>query len=337
MSPLIGAVAAGNTVVLKPSELAPHTSQLLEDLLKRVFKEDYVSVIQGGVETSQELLAQKWDYVFFTGSVAVGKIVAKAIAPNLTPSTLELGGKSPCIIHNSAKIELAAKRIVWGKFLNAGQTCIAPDYILIDKKVKTKFIDAVKKELIQAYGENVQNSGDFARIINEKHFERLSGLLNGQKILVGGQLEKSTNYIAPTLLDEPPLESEVMQEEIFGPILPIISFENESEIGKIIHQYSKPLSLYIFSEDEKFNKQCLEKFSFGGGVINDVVTHIVNSKLPFGGVGDSGNGSYHGKTSFKTFSHAKSISKRGTWLDIPFRYAPYNNKADLFRKILNYF
>ena len=181
MSPLIGAVAAGNTVVLKPSELAPHTSQLLEDLLKRVFKEDYVCVIQGGVETSQELLAQKWDYVFFTGSVAVGKIVAKAIAPNLTPSTLELGGKSPCIIHHSAKIELAAKRIVWGKFLNAGQTCIAPDYILIDKKVKTKFIDAVKKELIQAYGENVQNSGDFARIINDKHFERLSGLLKWSK------------------------------------------------------------------------------------------------------------------------------------------------------------
>jgi len=337
MSPLIGAIAAGNTVVLKPSELAPHTSQLLETILKKVFKDELVCVVQGGVETSQELLAQKWDYVFFTGSVAVGKIVAKAIAPNLTPSTLELGGKSPCIIHQSAKIELAAKRIIWGKFLNAGQTCIAPDYILIDKKVKTQFIAAVKKELKEAYSENIKNSADFARIINEKHFERLSGLLKDQEILIGGELDSSQNYIAPTLLDEPTLASEVMQEEIFGPILPIISYEDESEISEIIHNYSKPLALYIFSEDKTFNKQCLERFSFGGGVINDVVTHIVNSKLPFGGVGDSGNGSYHGKTSFETFSHAKSISKRGTWLDLPFRYAPYKNRADLFRKILNYF
>ena len=337
MSPLIGAIAAGNTVVLKPSELAPYTAQLLEDILKRVFKEEYACVIQGGVETSQELLAQKWDYVFFTGSVAVGKIVAKAIAPNLTPSTLELGGKSPCIIHHSAKIELAAKRIVWGKFLNAGQTCIAPDYILIDKKVKSKFIDAVKKELIGAYGEDINNSSDFARIINEKHFERLSGLLKDQEILVGGTKESSKNYIAPTLLDEPNLESEVMQEEIFGPILPLISYEDESKIGEIIHNYSKPLSLYIFSEDKTFSNNCIKKYSFGGGVINDVVTHIVNSRLPFGGVGDSGHGSYHGKPSFETFSHTKSISKRGTWLDLPFRYAPYNNKANLFRKILKYF
>lgn len=337
MSPLIGAISAGNTVVLKPSELAPFTSELLENILKKVFKDEFVCVIQGGVETSQELLSQKWDYVFFTGSVAVGKIVAKAIAPNLTPSTLELGGKSPCIIHHSAKIELAAKRIVWGKFLNAGQTCIAPDYILIDQKVKAEFIDAVREELKSAYGENIQNSGDYARIINDKHFERLSGLLEDQTILIGGELDSSNNYISPTLLDEPELTSEVMQEEIFGPILPIISYENESEISEIILSYSKPLSLYIFSEDKIFNKKCIEKYSFGGGVVNDVVTHIVNSRLPFGGVGDSGHGSYHGKTSFETFSHAKSISKRGTWIDLPFRYAPYNNKASLFRKILKYF
>ncbi|MCC8358824.1 aldehyde dehydrogenase [Salinimicrobium sediminilitoris] len=334
VSPAIGALAAGNTVVIKPSEYAPATSQLTKEIFAEVFPEEQATVVLGGVETSEELLQQKWDYVFFTGSVPVGRIVAKAIAPNLTPATLELGGKNPCIIHKSAKIELAAKRIVWGKFINAGQTCISPDYILIDKKKKTEFTEVVKKEIKAAFGEDIKKSPDYARIINKKNFERLQAMLEGQTFITGGETSPEDNYMAPTLLNEPSLDSEVMQDEIFGPILPILTFSDETEIEKIINHYPDPLALYVFAEDKDYSEEILKKYRFGGGASNDVVVHIANKNLPFGGVGSSGYGGYHGKFSFDTFTHKKSISKRGTWIDIPLRYAPYAGKLPLIKKVM---
>ncbi|MFD2518475.1 aldehyde dehydrogenase [Salinimicrobium flavum] len=337
VSPAIGAIAAGNTVVLKPSEYSPYTSQIVEEIFAEIFPPEWVSVVQGDASASEKLLEEKWDYVFFTGSVPVGRIVAKSIAPHLTPATLELGGKSPCIIHRSAKLELAAKRIVWGKFVNAGQTCIAPDYLLIDASVKAKFLKAVKKEIIAAFGDHPKSSPDFARIINQKNFERLKELLNDQNCLAGGATDIDSLYISPTLIDEPSLNSEIMQDEIFGPILPVISFSSEEEVEKIILNYPKPLSLYVFSEEKDFSENIIQKFSFGGGAVNDVLVHIANKNLPFGGVGNSGYGAYHGKFSFDTFSHKKSISKRATWLDVPLRYAPYGNKLKLAKKLLKYF
>ncbi|WP_034922974.1 aldehyde dehydrogenase [Gillisia sp. CAL575] len=337
ISPIMGAVAAGNTVVLKPSELALNTSQILADILEIVFPKEMLAVVQGGVPVSEALLEEKWDYVFFTGSVPVGKIVAKAIAPHLTPSTLELGGKNPCIIHKSAKVQLAAKRIVWGKFLNGGQTCIAPDYILVDSSIKKEFIDAIQKEIVAAYGANPKDSPDYARIINEKNFYRLAAMLEGEKCPIGGELDKEQLYIAPTLIDEPALTSKVMEDEIFGPILPVLSFSSEENMANIIDNYSKPLALYVFSEDKSFSEKILKSYSFGGGAINDVVIQVVNKNLPFGGVGSSGNGAYHGKHSFDTFSHKKSITKRGTWLDVPLRYAPYGDKVSLIGKIMKKF
>ena len=336
VSPAIGAIAAGNTAVLKPSEYSPYTSQIVEEIFSEVFPPEWVSVVQGDASASQKLLEQKWDYVFFTGSVPVGKIVAKAIAPHLTPATLELGGKSPCIIHRSAKIQLAAKRIVWGKFINAGQTCIAPDYLLIDASVKAEFVEAVKTEIKSAFGEHPKASPDLARIVNRKNFNRLNDMLKDQKCLLGGATDTDSLYISPTLLDEPSLDSLVMEDEIFGPILPVISYTSEKEINDIINRYPKPLSLYVFSEKKKFSEDMIQKFSFGGGAVNDVIVHIANKNMPFGGVGNSGFGAYHGKFSFDTFSHKKSISKRATWLDVPLRYAPYGNKLKLAKKLLKY-
>ena len=334
ISPLIGAIAAGNTVVLKPSELSANTSQILFDVLEKVFPKEMLAVVQGGIPVSEALLEEKWDYVFFTGSVTVGKIVAKAIAPHLTHSTLELGGKNPCIIHKSAKVNLAAKRIVWGKFLNGGQTCIAPDYILIDPSIKTEFIEAVHQEITAAYGANPKDSPDYARIINSKNFERLAEMLEGENCPVGGKIDREYLYISPTIIEEPALSSKVMEDEIFGPILPVLSFTSEENMAEIIGNYSKPLALYVFSEDSSFSEKILKNYSFGGGAINDVVIQVVNKKLPFGGVGNSGNGAYHGKHSFDTFSHKKSISKRGTWLDVPLRYAPYGDKVNLISKLM---
>lgn len=337
ISPLMGAIAAGNMVVLKPSELAPNTSQILATILEKVFPKEIVAVVQGGVPVSEALLEEKWDYVFFTGSVPVGKIVAKAIAPHLTPSTLELGGKNPCIIHKSAKVELAAKRIVWGKFLNAGQTCIAPDYILIESSIKNEFIKAVQKEITAAYGANPKESPDYARIINSKNFDRLTALLEGEKCTSGGDLDAAKLYIEPTIIDEPALSSKVMEDEIFGPILPVISVSSEENIRDIVDSYSKPLSLYVFSENKEFSEKILKTYSFGGGAVNDVVIQVVNKNLPFGGIGNSGNGAYHGKHSFDTFSHKKSITKRGTWLDVPLRYAPYGDKVSLIGMLMKKF
>jgi aldehyde dehydrogenase (NAD+) len=337
LAPLISAIAAGNQVVVKPSELTPNTSKIIAKLIAETFDENHVKCVEGGTAVAQELLAQRWDYIFFTGSVSVGKIVAKAAAENLTPVTLELGGKNPCIIEQSANLKLTAKRIVWGKFLNAGQTCIAPDYLLVQESIKTKLIDFLQEEIILAYGENPETSPDFPRIINEKNWKRQTSYIENQSVLFGGKTTAEDFYIAPTLLDNPSLESLVMKEEIFGPILPILSYNSEADLEQIITHYEKPLSLYVFTENKAFAQKIISKYSFGGGCINDTVIHFANKRLPFGGVGHSGIGAYHGRLSFELFSHQKAIVKKGNWLDIPSRYAPYKGKLKTMKKLLNWF
>ena len=337
LEPLILAIAAGNTVVLKPSELTENTSRLISNLVKNVFPEGLVTSIEGGVDVATALLNQRWDYIFFTGSVSVGKIIAQAAAKHLTPVTLELGGKSPCIIDDTVDLKLTAKRVVWGKFLNAGQTCIAPDYILVKKQIKADFTKALIEEIKQAYGNDIKASEDFPRIINEKNTQRLANMLNQETISFGGEIDETTCYIAPTLLDNPDLDSPVMQEEIFGPILPILTFETEQDIESVISQYEKPLAFYVFSNSKAFSKGLIERFSFGGGVINDTLMHFGNDKLPFGGVGFSGMGNYHGKFGFDTFSHHKAIVNRKNWIDPPVRYAPYQGKLKWLKLFFKYF
>ena len=336
MVPLAGAIAAGNTVVVKPSELTPNTSKIITEIIGSVFDENHVTSFEGGINVSEKLLKEKWNYIFFTGSVQVGKIIYKAAAEHLTPVTLELGGKNPCIIDETANIKLAARRIAWGKLLNGGQTCIAPDYILIHPNVKSDFLKSLEKEITKAYGDDPIHSDDYPRIINKKNFERLTTMLKGEKIIIGGKTDIDQLYISPTVIDEPKLDSEVMKDEIFGPILPILTYKNDEHIDQIISSYNKPLSFYIFSKRKPFIKTLLSKYSFGGGVINDTISNYVNKNLPFGGVGNSGVGAYHGKMSFDTFSHKKAVVKRGTWLDIPLRYAPYEKKlwfAKIVRKL----
>jgi len=335
-SPLIAAIAAGNSVTLKPSELTPYTSAVVSKIVRESFDVKQALVVTGDASIAQDLLKKRWDYIFFTGSVPVGKIVAQAAAEHLTPVTLELGGKSPCIIDETANLPLAAKRIIWGKLFNAGQTCIAPDYILVHYRMKKKLIPLLIKEIENALGENPEQSEDFARIVNLKNWRRQVSLMENQYVLYGGQHNEDELYVAPTLLDEPIAESAVMQEEIFGPILPIITYENKTELHKIISRYEKPLSLYLFSDNKSFQKEILTKYSFGGGCINDTLVHFSNKRLPFGGVGHSGIGAYHGKLGFDTFSHKKAIVKKGNWLDIPLRYAPYKGKLNMIKRILNW-
>ncbi|MEX0997750.1 MAG: aldehyde dehydrogenase [Flavobacteriaceae bacterium] len=332
ISPLIGAIAAGNTAVVKPSEHAPHTANILEEIINSVFQKNHVAIIQGGVDVSQELLYHKWDYVFFTGSVPVGRIVARAIAEHLTPSTLELGGKNPTIVDETAKVKLAAKRIVFGKFINAGQTCIAPDYVLVHEKNKTTFITALKTEIRRFYGNNPKSSKDFARIINQKQYKRLLSLIDQEKVVIGGEMDPEDNYISPTVILNPSLNSKIMQDEIFGPLLPVLVYQSEKDIDLILKKFPNPLSVYIFSTRKKFAEKLIQKYSFGGGTINDTLVHFINDKLPFGGVGNSGLGAYHGKHSFDTFTHKKSITKRANWLDIPLRYAPYKGKIKWLKR-----
>ena len=334
ISPLIGAIAAGNTVVLKPSEHTPNTNIVIEEIIKKVFKPEYVEVFTGDKEVSTELLYHKWDYVFFTGSVPVGRIVARAIAEHLTPSTLELGGKNPTIVDETAKVKLAARRIAFGKFINAGQTCIAPDYVLVHKKIKDEFIQGLKSEIQRFYGSVPKISKDFARIINRDQFERLTGLIDSEKVIIGGESDPDELYISPTVVLNPSLSSEIMQDEIFGPILPILVYQTESDIDVVLKRFPNPLAIYIFSENNAFSKKIIQTYSFGGGTINDTLVHFVNNKLPFGGVGNSGLGAYHGKFSFDTFSHKKSITKRATWLDVPLRYAPYKDKIKWLKKLM---
>ncbi|MDC7769141.1 aldehyde dehydrogenase [Priestia megaterium] len=310
VSPVVGAIAAGNCVVLKPSELTPHTSSLLAKMFNENFPEEYLTVVEGEVETSTALLKENFDYIFFTGSTMVGKIVAEAAAKHLTPVTLELGGKSPTIVHEDANIEEAAKRIARGKFANAGQTCVAPDYILVQRNVKDELLANLKQVVTNTYGEDVSQNLDFPHVVSEKHFDRLNSFLTNGDIIFGGKTDRSRLFIEPTVLDNISWEDNVMQDEIFGPILPVIVYDEISEVIEAIVKRPKPLALYLFSEDEAIQDHILNSVSFGGGSINDTINHMTSHYLPFGGVGDSGMGAYHGKASFDTFSHAKSILKR---------------------------
>lgn len=333
--PMVGAIAAGNTVVIKPSELSKNTSSVLKKIIAAWFKEEFVAVVEGGVEVNQDLLAQDFDYIFFTGSTRVGKIVMEAASKHLTPVTLELGGKSPCIIDGTAKIKTAAKRIAWGKFINAGQTCVAPDYVLVHSSVKDEFLQELKNAIMEFYGVNPKLSPDYARIINEDHFQRLCSYLKDGEVYAGGRFDEKECYLEPTILTGVKSESSVMKEEIFGPILPVQEFNSIADSIHLVNSKSRPLALYLFTENTTTERLVLKECSFGGGAVNDVVAHLGNRNLPFGGVGNSGMGKYHGKSSFDTFSHTKSIMKKPTWLDIPFRYAPYKGKLKWIKKILN--
>ena len=332
ISPVISAIAAGNTVVLKPSEVTIHTADMIKSILKDIFDESHLYVELGGVPETTLLLKERWDYIFFTGSVPVGRIIAKAAAVNLTPVTLELGGKNPCIVDETVDLKLTAKRLVWGKFLNAGQTCIAPDYILVKNQVKLDLIKHLKKEIIKAYGEDPETSSSYPRIVNKENLTRLTDMLKNVKIIIGGNSNSKDNYLAPTLVDNPKLDSKLMQTEIFGPILPIISYKTKKDIESIVKSFEKPLGFYVFSNNKAFYNSIIKKYSFGGGAVNDTMVHFGNPRLPFGGVGDSGIGAYHGQFSFDTFTHKKGITIKANWVDITLRYAPYKSKLKLLKK-----
>ena len=337
IAPLIGAIAAGNTAVVKPSEVTPHTAAIISEIIKAVFDPAHVTVVEGGVEVSQQLLAETWDYIFFTGSPQVGKIVYESAAKHLTPVTLELGGKNPCIVDDTASIALTAKRIVWGKFLNAGQTCIASDYILVHENVKDKLVEALKENITKCYGQNVEASPDFSRMVSDKHYKDLKDMLEGEDILFGGHSNDADYFLSPTLVNEPKMDSKLMEGEIFGPILPVISYKTEDDIHKYITNYGKPLAAYVFSNNKKFQQKIINTYSFGGGAINDTVIQITNKRLPFGGVGQSGIGAYHGKITFDIFSHHKAIIKKANWFEAPVRYPPYNVPIKIVKKIKHLF
>ncbi|MBT9313646.1 aldehyde dehydrogenase [Leptothoe kymatousa] len=324
MSPLVGAIAAGNCAILKPSEHAPATAKVVSDLIAATYEPGYITVFEGDADTSQQLLAEKFDHIFFTGGTAIGRIVMAAAAKHLTPVTLELGGKSPCIIDADINLDHAARRIAWGKFINAGQTCIAPDYLLIDHTIKEAFLAKLKSAIHHFFGHNPAQSPDFSRIINQRQFDRLTALLNSGTTIVGGETDASTRYIAPTVLDNVTWDSAVMADEIFGPILPALTYETLDQAIAQINGRPKPLALYFFSRDHGKQQQVLTETSSGGVCLNDTVLHIGVNGLPFGGVGQSGMGSYHGKATFDTFSHHKSVLKKTFWFDLDWRYAPYN-------------
>lgn len=336
IAPLIGAISAGNTAIIKPSENSRNIALLLEKLINENFPEEYLRVVNplGGKETVSLLLDKPFDYIFFTGSVRVGKLVMQKAAQHLTPVTLELGGKSPCIVDSDAKLKLAAKRIVWGKFLNAGQTCVAPDYLCVHKSVKDELLKLIINEIRSQFGENVRNSEDYPRIVNKSSLERLSGYLNDGKIYYGGNIDEDNLYMDPTLIIKPDLNSPLMSDEIFGPILPILVYEDLDNVIKFINHREKPLALYYFSESKKKIKYVLTSTTSGGVTINDTIIHVANPNLPFGGVGNSGVGKYHGKESFETFTHNKSVMKRGTFIEFNIRFAPYKNKLNLVKRIM---
>ena len=316
LEPLAGAIAAGNTAVIKPSEMAPNVSKVIKEMIDEIFEEDYIKCIEGGIETNTSLLNNKFDYIFFTGSPTVGKIVMEAAAKNLTPVTLELGGKSPVIVDDSANIKEAAKRIIWGKTLNAGQTCVAPDYLMVNKKVKDQLLNEMKKAIYEFFGDNIEESNSFGRIINDKHFNRIRGLIEKDKegIVFGGKYNEEKRYIEPTIIEVSSFKAETMSEEIFGPVLPVLSYENLDNAISEIKKLSKPLALYLFTTRKDVEQKVLGEISSGGACINDTITHLANSNIPFGGVGNSGMGSYHGKDTFTTFSHRKSVLKKPSGL-----------------------
>lgn len=335
IDPLADAIAAGNTAIVKPSAYSPATSKIIEKIITECFAPEYVAVVTGGRTENTALLEQKFDFVFFTGSQAVGKEVLKYTAEHLTPAVLELGGKSPCIVDASANIKLAAKRIVFGKYLNCGQTCVAPDYILCEKSIKDEFVSEVIMQIKKQYGENPLNNKDYGKIINERHFERLCRLIDKNKVVTGGEINRETNQIAPTVMDNVAENDAVMGQEIFGPIMPILTFDSFDKAIEELKCKDKPLALYLFSSNRKNINRVTKELSYGGGCINDVVVHLATSEMGFGGVGESGMGSYHGKDGFDAFSHYKSVIDKKTWLDLPMRYQPYRSK--LYEKLLHIF
>jgi aldehyde dehydrogenase (NAD+) len=332
LEPLVDAIAAGNTVVLKPSAYSPHTSELIKRLIEECFQPEYVAVITGGRAENTCLLNEHFDYIFFTGSQSVGKEVMRHASEHLTPVTLELGGKSPCIVEKSADLKLAAKRIVFGKFLNCGQTCVAPDYIYCDASVKEELLVQIKKQIRKQYGEApLANSG---KIINEKHFARITGLIDPDKVIVGGGSDSAALQIEPTVMDGVTFEDAVMQEEIFGPVLPVLTYESLEQAIEKINSMAHPLALYIFTGSRQAAKKVTARCGFGGGCINDTIIHLASTEMGFGGFGESGMGSYHGLDGFQTFSHSKSIVDKKTWLDLPMRYQPYK---EFYHKLIHFF
>lgn len=335
LEPLINAIAAGNCVILKPSAYAPQTSAVLAKLIAACFKEEYVAVVEGGRKENKELLDQRFDYIFFTGGVKVGRLVLEKAAKYMTPVTLELGGKSPCIVDETANIKLAARRIVFGKLLNSGQTCVAPDYVLVHEDVKDELIVAMKKELVRMLGKRPLDNPEYPKMVNVRHYNRVMNLLKGMPVVVGGYGDAEKLQIAPTILDEVSLNAPIMKEEIFGPVLPVLTYTDKKELLSIIRHFEKPLACYLFTRDKKMEQWVLRNISFGGGCINDTIVHLATSEMGFGGVGYSGMGSYHGKNGFETFSHRKSILKKYQWIDVPVRYHPYSEwKEKAVRKIL---
>jgi aldehyde dehydrogenase (NAD+) len=335
MSPLVGAIAAGNCALLKPSEHAPHTSRVVAKLIGDTFDPRYIAVAEGDASVSQQLLAEKFDHIFFTGGTEIGRIVMAAAAKHLTPVTLELGGKSPCIVDCDIDIDRAAQRIAWGKLINAGQTCIAPDYLLVNSQIKTELVDRIKHYIQEFYGANPALSQDYGRIIHQRHFDRLVAFLDRGKIILGGDYNADERYLAPTLIDGVTWDDPVMQSEIFGPILPILTYNDLEEAIAQVNARPKPLALYFFSRDRQQQQRILQATSSGGVCINDTVMQVSVNSLPFGGVGESGIGAYHGKASFDTFSHFKSVLKREFWLDLGWRYAPYTTKKfELLKRIV---
>lgn len=328
MEPMIGAVAAGNCCVLKPSAYSPATSAAIRELITEVFPEEYVAVVEGGRAENSALLEERFDYIFFTGGVSVGKYVMEKAAANLTPVTLEMGGKSPCIVDKTCKLKLAARRIAFGKYLNCGQTCVAPDYLLIDKSIKDKFLEIFADTVAEMYGRDAFANPDYGKIINQKHYERLCGLMEEDKVVFGGQKKPETMQIAPTVMDGVTTGDPIMQEEIFGPILPVLVYDDIRQAFDFVREREKPLAAYLFTGDKETEKLFLQQLSFGGGCINDTVLHLATSHMGFGGVGYSGMGNYHGLKSFETFSHEKSILKKYCWLDMPLRYQPYSKIKD---------
>lgn len=334
LSPLVDALAAGNTAVVKPSAYSPHTSKVLRKILSQCFEPQYVAVVTGGRAENTCLLHEHFDYIFFTGSQAVGKEVMRNAAEYLTPVTLELGGKSPCIIDQTADIKLAARRVVFGKYLNCGQTCVAPDYIYCHRSVKDAFIKDVQKQIKKQYGRQPLDNPDYGKIINEKHFDRILGLIDEKKTVQGGCSDRETLRIEPTVMDNVTFSDPVMQEEIFGPVMPILTFDSIDEVIRRVNAMPHPLALYLFTSDKKTEKKVISRCGFGGGCINDTIIHLATTEMGFGGFGESGMGAYHGKTGFDTFTHYKSIVDKKTWLDLPMRYQPYR---DLHEKMVRFF
>lgn len=336
IEPLIGAIAAGNCVVLKPSENVPNISKIITEMITEIFPKEYICSVEGGIETNTSLINGAFDYIFFTGSAQVGRIVMEAAAKNLIPVTLELGGKSPVIVDESADIKVAAQRIIWGKTINVGQTCVAPDYVVVDERIKNEFIEELKTQIENFYGKDAIKSKDYGRIVNDRHFQRLKNILDREcdKIIYGGKVDRENRYIEPTLI-EASWEGAAMKDEIFGPILPIIGYKNLDEVVKRIKKLPKPLALYLFTENQNIEEKVLEEVSSGGACINDTITHLANPELPFGGVGSSGIGAYHGKESFITFSHRRSVVRKTTKINIPIIFPPFNkNNLDNIKRFM---